>query len=468
MRTKKTLPILEKLEFIDIGSEGQSVAKHEGMAVFVRNAVPGDIADVQLTRKKNKFAEGNAIHFHNYSEKRTEPKCEHFGVCGGCKWQYMKYEEQLAFKQNQVQNQLVRIGKLDIPEISTIIGSKEEYYYRNKLEFTFSNKMWLTDEQIRSKVEFANRNALGFHVPGLFDKVIDITECHLQAEPSNSIRLEIKKFALENNISFFDIREQIGSLRNLIIRTSSTGELMVIVVFHAMEDSNELLLKHISKKFPQITSLMYVINGKRNDTISDLEILNYSGAECIYEEMEGLKFRISPKSFYQTNSAQAYQLYKVAREFADLKGSELVYDLYTGTGTIANFVAKNAKKVIGVEFIDAAIADAKLNSQLNKITNTEFFAGDMKNVLNDEFVKQNGKPDVIITDPPRAGMHDDVVKKIAELGPSKIIYVSCNPSTQARDLILLNEKYKVTSVQPVDMFPHTAHVENVVKLERKA
>jgi 23S rRNA (uracil1939-C5)-methyltransferase len=402
------------------------------------------------------------------SEKRTDPLCEHFGVCGGCKWQYMKYEDQLAFKQKQVHNQLVRIGKLDIPPILSIIGSKNVYYYRNKLEFTFSNKMWLTEEQIGSKKEFGNRNALGFHIPGLFDKVLDIDHCYLQAEPSNSIREEIKRYALENELSFFDLRQQTGLLRTLIIRTSSLGQTMVILVFHADEkETIEKMLGHLSNKFPQITSLQYVINPKRNDTIADLDVHLFSGEDCIYESMEGLKFRISPKSFYQTNSQQAYELYRVARDFAGLKGNEIVYDLYTGTGTIANFIAKNATKVVGIEYVEAAIEDAKINARLNGIHNTSFYAGDMKDVLNDGFVKENGRPDVIITDPPRAGMHEDVVKKINELSPEKIIYVSCNPATQARDLGLLKDNYAITHVQPVDMFPHTAHVENVVRLERK-
>ena len=468
MKNKKPLPLIEKLELTDTGTEGQSIGKHNGMAVFVKNAVPGDVADVQLTRKKNKYAEGKAVHFHKLSEKRTDPLCEHFGVCGGCKWQYMKYEDQLAFKQKQVHNQLVRIGKLDIPPILSIIGSKNVYYYRNKLEFTFSNKMWLTEEQIGSKKEFGNRNALGFHIPGLFDKVLDIDHCHLQAEPSNSIREGIKRYALENELSFFDLRQQTGLLRTLIIRTSSLGQTMVILVFHADEkETIEKMLGHLSNKFPQITSLQYVINPKRNDTIADLDVHLFSGEDCIYESMEGLKFRISPKSFYQTNSQQAYELYRVARDFAGLKGNEIVYDLYTGTGTIANFIAKNATKVVGIEYVEAAIEDAKINARLNGIHNTSFYAGDMKDVLNDGFVKENGRPDVIITDPPRAGMHEDVVKKINELSPEKIIYVSCNPATQARDLGLLKDNYAITHVQPVDMFPHTAHVENVVRLERK-
>jgi 23S rRNA (uracil1939-C5)-methyltransferase len=466
-KNRKPLPIIEKLELIDTGSEGQSVGRSDGMAVFVKNAVPGDIADIQLTRKKNKYAEGKAIHFHKFSEKRADPLCIHFGVCGGCKWQNMKYEEQLQFKQKQVHNALVRIGHLDIPPIQPIIGSKEVYYYRNKLEFTFSNKMWLTEEQIRSKAEFSSRNALGFHIPGLFDKVMDVQECHLQAGPSNVIRESVKRFALQHNLSFFDIREQSGLLRNLIIRTASTGEVMVIVVFHHEEENNKKLLGHLALSFPQITSLMYVINGKRNDTISDLEVHNHSGASFIHEKMEDLTFRISPKSFYQTNSLQAYELYKVAREFAGIQPGDTVYDLYTGTGTIANFVARQAKKAVGIEYVEAAIEDARINSGLNGITNTAFFAGDMKNVLSDELAAAQGRPDVIITDPPRAGMAGEVVQKMLDLAPRTIVYVSCNPATQARDLEWMKEQYTITHVQPVDMFPHTAHVENVVRLVRK-
>ncbi len=470
---KKVLPILENISVIDASSDGQAVGRMDDVVVFIKDAVPGDVVDVQVTRKKNKFREGKAIKIHSYSEKRTAPVCSHFGVCGGCKWQSMDYQWQLFYKQKQVSDALTRIAKIDLPEIQKIIPSEKVYHYRNKLEFTFSNKKWLTLEQVNDKsIAFGDgndeitRNALGFHIPGMFDKILDIDTCYLQEEPSNAIRNEIRTFALANQFTFFDLREQIGFLRNIIIRSTSSGEWMLIVVFH-YEDMSliEKILNHLSEKFPQITSLQYVINSKKNDTISDLDIKVFKGNDSIYENMEGLKFKIGPKSFYQTNSEQAYQLYKVTREFAGISPSDVVYDLYTGTGTIANFVAHQAKKVVGVEYVPAAIDDAKINSQLNNITNTSFYAGDMKDVLNNDFVNKNGKPDIIITDPPRAGMHDDVTNKILEIEPLKIVYVSCNPATQARDLQLLDAKYKVTKVQPVDMFPQTHHVENVVLLE---
>lgn len=464
---RETNKIWQNIVVSDTGSEGHSVGRHGDIVVFIEGAIPGDVVDVEVKKKKSNYAEAKVVAFHQYSSKREKPVCTHFGTCGGCKWQNMNYESQLFYKEKQVADALKRVGKIELPEIQPIISSAKKYHYRNKLEFTFSNKKWLTWDQINSGQEF-ERNALGFHIPKMFDKILDIDECFLQEEPSNSIRLEVKKYALENNLSFFDMREQVGFLRTLIIRTSSTGEVMTIFTFHNEDKENrEKLLEHISKKFPQITSLMYVINPKRNDTISDLDIQLYKGNPYIFEQMEGLKFKIGPKSFYQTNSEQAYELYKVARNYAELKGDELVYDLYTGTGTIANFVARQAKKVIGVEYISAAIEDAKENSKENKISNTLFFAGDMKDVLNDEFIKQNGKPDVTITDPPRAGMHEDVVKKIIEIAPKTVVYVSCNPATQARDIALMDATYKVTAIQPVDMFPHTHHVENVVKLERR-
>jgi 23S rRNA (uracil1939-C5)-methyltransferase len=443
--------------------------------IFIKGAVPGDIVDVQITRKKSKYREANTIAIKQASEKRVEPVCIHFGTCGGCKWQNMSYEWQLFYKQKQVTDALTRLAKIELPEIQKILPSKKIYFYRNKLEFTFSNKKWLTIEQINDKsISFGDetgditRNALGFHIPGMFDKILDIEKCHLQEEPSNAIRNEIKKYALTNKLTFFDLREQTGLLRNIIIRSTSTDEWMLIVSFFYNDKENiEKLLNYISDKFPQITSLQYVINSKKNDTISDLEIISYKGDDSIYENMEGLKFKIGPKSFYQTNSEQAYELYKVTRDFASIKNTDIVYDLYTGTGTIANFVAHQAKKVVGVEYVPAAIEDAKINSQINNITNTSFFAGDMKDVLNDAFINENGKPDVIITDPPRAGMHDDVTKKILEIEPEKIVYVSCNPATQARDLQMLDAKYKVIKVQPVDMFPQTHHVENVVLLEKR-
>lgn len=472
---KKPLPILSNVTVMDASSDGQSVARTEEYVIFIKGAVPGDVVDVQITRKKSKFREGKAVAIHSYSDKRVASVCTHFGTCGGCKWQNMDYTWQLFYKQKQVNDALTRLVKIELPEIQKIIPSKKIYHYRNKLEFTFSNKKWLTEEQIQDKsLAFGegegeiSRNALGFHIPGAFDKILDIDTCHLQEEPSNAIRNEIKKYAFENNLTFFDLREQIGLLRNIIIRSTSTGEWMLIVSFHYDDKENIVkLLNHISEKFPQITSLQYVINSKRNDTIGDLDIQLFKGNDSIYEKMDNLKFKIGPKSFYQTNSDQAYELYKITRDFANIKSNEVVYDLYTGTGTIANFVAHQAKKVVGIEYVPAAIEDAKINSDINNITNTSFYAGDMKDVLNNDFINANGKPDVIITDPPRAGMHDDVTNKILEIEPNRIVYVSCNPATQARDLQLLDSKYKVTKVQPVDMFPQTHHVENVVLLERK-
>lgn len=465
---KKTLPLLEKVSVIDAGTEGQAIGRVEDVVVFIKDAVPGDVVDVQLTRKKNKYREGKAVKLHHASEKRTTPVCSHFGVCGGCKWQNMDYSWQLFYKQKQVNDALTRLAKIDLPEISTIKASEKVYNYRNKLEFTFSNKKWLTPEQIGTDADFGNRNGLGFHIPGLFDKVLDIDQCHLQEEPSNAIRNAVRSYALEHQLPFFDIREQLGLLRNMIVRSTSTGEWMVIIAFY-YDDKPVIagLLDHLAGLFPQISSLQYVINPKKNDTIGDLDIKVYKGNDSIYEEMEGLKFKIGPKSFYQTNSEQAYILYSVTRDFAGIQPHEVVYDLYTGTGTIANFVARQAKKVVGVEYVPAAIEDAKINSNLNKIDNTVFYAGDMKDVLNDAFIRDNGKPDVLITDPPRAGMHEDVTRKILEMEPARIVYVSCNPSTQARDLQMLDEKYRVTKVQPVDMFPQTHHVENVVLLEKR-
>ena len=465
--TKKNLPVLERVTISDAGAEGQAVAKVDDLVVFVQGAIPGDVVDVQLTKKKKNYAEGRVTNVHTFSDKRSDPFCEHFGVCGGCKWQNMDYQWQIHYKQKQVLDNLTRIGKIELPELTPICGSVKQKYYRNKLEFTFSNKMWLTTEEMQSGEIFSVRNALGFHIPKMFDKILDIKNCYLQAEPSNSIRLALKAFAVKNNLTFYDIREHKGLLRNVIIRTTSTNELMIIVCFGEDDKAGVVLvMQFLQQQFPSVTSLMYTINLKMNDTISDQVIETFSGRDHILEEMEGLKFRISPKSFYQTNSDQAYELYKITRDFAGLKGTELVYDLYTGTGTIANFIAKHAKRVVGVEYIDDAIADAKINSQLNGITNTSFFAGDIKDVLNDQFIQTNGRPDVIITDPPRNGMHEDVVKKILEIAPDRIVYVSCNPATQARDLALLGTNYKVKRIQPVDMFPQTHHVENVVLLEK--
>lgn len=468
-KNKKPLPILEKTLITGIAAEGKAVARHSDWVIFIPFVVPGDVVDIQLTRKKNSYAEGKAVHFHEYSSQRTEAFCEHYGVCGGCKWQILPYSEQIRYKQQQVVDNLTRIGKIELPEIMPILGSEKNRFYRNKLEFTFSNKSWMTEEEIRSGTAIENRNALGFHIPGMFDKVLDIRKCWLQDDISNQIRNEIKAFALQNDYAFFDLRNQSGLMRNIIIRTSSTGEVMLIVVFFEDDrEKREALLNHITGKFSAITSLIYIINEKANDTITDREIHVFKGNSFIYEEMEGLKFKIGPKSFYQTNSEQAYNLYRVARDFAGLTGNELVYDLYTGTGTIANFIARQARRVIGIEYVPEAIEDARINSGINGIDNTLFFAGDMKDILNEEFIKTYGRPDVIITDPPRAGMHDDVIETILSAEPYKIVYVSCNPATQARDLNLLGQKYRVSRVQPVDMFPHTQHVENVVLLENPA
>lgn len=467
-RKKKELPLIENVEIVDVAAEGKAIAKVDDLVVFIPYVVPGDVIDLQITRKKNKYAEGKPVRFISYSPNRTEAFCEHFGICGGCKWQVLPYAEQLKYKQKQVEDNLTRIGKIELPDIHHILGSEKTQFYRNKLEFTFSNKKWLTLEQINSGESFDNMNALGFHIPGMFDKVLDIDKCWLQEDISNQIRNFIRQYCYDKNYTFFDLRNRGGLMRNLIVRTSTTGELMVIVVFYDDEkDQQQDLLTAVATEFPQITSLLYIVNQKANDTITDQEVLVWKGNDCIYEEMEGLKFKIGPKSFYQTNSEQAYNLYKIARDFANLSGDELVYDLYTGTGTIANFVASKAKKVVGIEYVEDAILDARVNSQINKIDNTLFYAGDMKDILTQDFINEHGRPDVIITDPPRAGMHDDVIKTILFAEPDRIVYVSCNPATQARDLSLLDEKYKVERVQPVDMFPHTHHVENVVLLAKK-
>lgn len=467
-RKKKELPLIENVEIVDVAAEGKAIAKVDDLVVFIPYVVPGDVIDLQITRKKNKYAEGKPVRFISYSPNRTEAFCEHFGICGGCKWQVLPYAEQLKYKQKQVEDNLTRIGKIELPDIHHILGSEKTQFYRNKLEFTFSNKKWLTLEQINSGESFDNMNALGFHIPGMFDKVLDIDKCWLQEDISNQIRNFIRQYCYDKNYTFFDLRNRGGLMRNLIVRTSTTGELMVIVVFYDDEkEQQEDLLTAVATEFPQITSLLYIVNQKANDTITDQDVLVWKGNDCIYEEMEGLKFKIGPKSFYQTNSEQAYNLYKIARDFANLSGDELVYDLYTGTGTIANFVASKAKKVVGIEYVEDAILDARVNSQINKIDNTLFYAGDMKDILTQDFINEHGRPDVIITDPPRAGMHDDVIKTILFAEPDRIVYVSCNPATQARDLSLLDEKYKVGRVQPVDMFPHTHHVENVVLLAKK-
>jgi 23S rRNA (uracil1939-C5)-methyltransferase len=457
---------ISNVEIIDIAEEGKGVAKHDNLVLFIERAVPGDIVDVELQRKKKNFAEGKIAEVKKPSEYRIDPFCSHFGVCGGCKWQHMTYDSQLKFKEQYVGNALSRIGKVDVSAMEPILGSEQTEYYRNKLEYTFSNKRWLTSlDEIEPN---DSMDALGFHVPGRFDKILTVDHCYLQQDPSNDIRNTVFQFAKDNFMSFYDLREHQGALRNLIIRTSSTGELMVIVVFAYPEEGQiDMLMSFINDEFPQITSLLYIVNQKRNDTIFDQDIHVYAGRDFIYEEMEGLKFKVGPKSFYQTNSRQAYELYKITREFADLKGDELVYDLYTGAGTIANFVARSAKEVVGVEYVPSAIEDAKINSETNGIQNTKFYAGDMKDVLTSDFISEHGKPDVVITDPPRAGMHPDVVNRILEMESEKIVYVSCNAATQARDLESLTTKYEVVRIKPVDMFPHTQHVENVVLLKLK-
>ena len=470
-RKKKELPLLEKITITDVAAEGKALAKVNDLVVFVPYVVPGDVVDLQVKRKKNHYAEAVAVKFHEYSPVRAVPFCQHYGICGGCKWQCLPYTEQIKYKQKQVTDNLTRIGKIELPEISPIIGSEKTEFYRNKLEFTFSNKRWLTEEEVKEDVKYDQMNAVGFHIPGAFDKVLAIDKCWLQDDISNQIRNAIRDYAYEHNYSFFNLRSQEGMLRNLMIRTSSTGELMVLLQCKIVEESEMDLMKQllafVAERFPQITSLLYVVNNKCIDTINDLEVMVFKGNDHIFEEMEGLRFKIGAKSFYQTNSGQAYNLYKVARNFAGLTGKELVYDLYIGTGTIANFVSRQAKKVIGIEYVPEAIEDAKVNSAINGIDNTLFYAGDMKDILTQEFINQHGRPDVIITDPPRAGMHDDVINTILFAEPQRIVYVSCNPATQARDLSLLDAKYKVMAVQPVDMFPHTHHVENVVLLEKR-
>ncbi len=468
MGRKKKLPFYEKVKIEDVGAEGKALSRINNVVIFTKHAVPGDVVDLQVTRKRKKYQEAIITKIHQFSENRTEAFCEHFGVCGGCKWQFLPYDQQLFYKQKQVEDQLLRIGKVEIPELLPILGSEKNTFYRNKLEFTFSNKRWLTDEEVQSDKSINDFNSLGFHVPGLFDKVIKINKCWLQPAPSNEIRNFIFDYASKHRLQFFDIKQKVGFLRTLIIRTTSTGEIMVIVSFFKEDkQEREMLLQSLMNAFPEITSLMYVINPKGNDTITDLNVELFNGREYIVEEMEGLKFKIGPKSFYQTNSWQAHELYKVARNFAGLTGNEVVYDLYTGTGTIANFIAGDARKVVGIEYVPEAIDDARENSELNHIVNTDFISGDLKDVLNEEFSYNYGRPDVVITDPPRAGMHGDVVKALLEMLPDKIVYVSCNPATQARDISLMSEFYQVSKVQPVDMFPHTHHVENVVLLTKK-
>ena len=470
MRKKNKRVVFENITVIGTGTKGKTIGKApDGRVIFINNAVPGDVAYIQTTKKRKAYFEGTAIHFHTLSDKRVSPKCEHFGLCGGCKWQHMGYEHQLQFKQDEVINNLKRIGHLELPEITPILGSAKQYMYRNKMEFSFSDSRWLTLDEINSKQQITDKNALGFHIPGMWDKILDIKKCHLQRDPSNAIRLAVKDFSTKNGLSFFNPRNQYGQLRTLMIRTSSKGEVMVLVQFFENNtEKRKLLLDYLAAKFPGITSLLYVINTKQNDSIYDQEVVCYTGRNHIFEEMEGLKFKINAKSFYQTNSQQAYELYKITREFAGLSGNELVYDLYTGTGTIAQFIAKKAKKVVGIEAVPEAINDAKANAILNKIDNVDFFAGDMKKIFNENFIANNGTPDVIVTDPPRDGMHKDVVRQILNIAAAKVVYVSCNSATQARDLELMKDMYEITKVQSVDMFPQTHHVENVVLLEKKA
>lgn len=469
MGRKKKPQIFEQVEVFDAAARGKSVAKApDGRVIFLNNAVPGDIVDVQTGKKRKAYYEGKIIKFHKYSDKRVEAPCQHFEYCGGCKWQNMDYQWQLHYKQNEVSNNLTRIGHLDLPEVSPILGCEEIYFYRNKMEFSFSSNRWLTPEEILSQDEdLGSRNALGFHISGMWDKILDIEKCYLQEDPSNQIRNNIKAFAEKNELSFYNPRNQEGLLRTMMIRISSTGEIMLVIqFFENNQEKRELLLDHLIATFPQITSLQYIINSKGNDSIYDQEVVCYHGEDHIFEQMEGLKFKINAKSFYQTNSKQAYELYKLTREFADLTGDELVYDLYTGTGTIAQFVAKAAKKVIGVESVPEAIQDAKDNATNNKVDNVEFYVGDMKEVFTSEFIAKHGQPDVVITDPPRDGMHKKVVDQLLSIQAKRIVYVSCNSATQARDLALMKEDYKILKTQAVDMFPQTHHVENIVLLER--
>lgn len=470
-RKKKSLPVLENITITDYAAEGKALARVNELVVFVPFAVPGDVVDLQVRRKKHSYCEAEIIRFIKYSERRVKPFCQHFGICGGCKWQNISYDEQLRMKQKQVYDQLTRIGKVNLPEFNQILGSVKTQGYRNKLEFGCSNRRWLTQDEIASGSDFTQMNAVGFHITGAFDKILPIEKCWLMDDLQNKIRNAIRDYAYEHDIVFYDVRRQCGLLRDIMVRNSDTGEWMVLIQFHYEKDEDEViaknLLQHIADSFPEITSLLYVNNQKGNDTFNDLNIEVFKGNDYIYETMDGLTFKVGAKSFYQTNTKQAYHLYSVVRDFANLTGNELVYDLYTGTGTIANFVSRYAKRVIGIEYVPEAIEDAKINSEINNISNTLFFAGDMKDILTESFISENGTPDIIITDPPRAGMHPDVVQTIIKTAPKRIVYVSCNPATQARDLSLLDDLYEVVAVQPVDMFPHTPHVENVVLLNRR-
>ena len=469
-RKKQNYPLIEGLEITTLAAEGKAMGRWNDQVVFVPMTVPGDVVDVQIRVKRRRFMEGFVVNYRKHSDLKSKPFCAHFGVCGGCKWQNLPYEEQLRFKTEQVHDQLTRIGKIELPEIRPCLGSAQTQFYRNKLEYTFADRRWMTYEEIADAGrEITPEPALGFHIPNMFDKVLDIEKCWLQADPSNAIRLEIKRFCVEHGYTFYHAREHTGLMRNIVIRTASTGEIMLIVVFANNDKERiEALMSHLKATFPEITSLIYMVNTKWNDSLGDQEPILYAGKDHILEQMEGLKFKVGPKSFYQTDSEQAYELYKVARDFADLKPEDTLYDLYTGTGTIANFCASRCKKVVGIEYVPEAIEDAKVNSEINRIDNTVFYAGDMKAVLSDRFVAENGRPDVIILDPPRAGVDEPVIDVILRAAPERIVYVSCNPATQARDLALMDGMYHVEAVQPVDMFPHTHHVENVVKLVKRA
>lgn len=469
MGRKRKKITIEKVTIEDAGAKGKSITRLEnGLVLFVEGAVPGDVCDVLVHKKRKSFLEGKPIKFHSYSDKRIEPKCEHFGLCGGCKWQFMDYKHQLKYKQKEVVDSLTRIGGIDIPEVSNILGCNQEFYYRNKMDYAFTNRRWITKQESESEKEIKHRNGAGFRVAGFWDKVIDINDCHLQAEPTNKIRKAARDYAIKNKLDFFDIAQKEGFLRNLTIRMSSNGQIMVLLqFFYEDKDKREGLLNYLGSNFPEITSLLYTINNKGNESIFDLDIITFKGGDFIYEEMEGLKFKIGPKSFYQTNSLQAYELYKLTREFAQISKEDVVYDLYTGTGTIAQFVAKQAKKVIGIESVPEAIAAAKENAENNEIDNCNFYVGDMKEIFTEKFIEDNGKPDIIITDPPRDGMHKNVIGQLLDVHPNRIVYVSCNPATQARDLSLMNEHYKVVKSQAVDMFPQTYHVENIVLLEKR-
>jgi len=465
-RKRRKQVVFENIPVIDAGAKGKSIAKApDGRVIFVDNAVPGDVVDIRTGRKRKAYFEGTAIRFHSFSEKRTEPACSHFEHCGGCKWQHMAYPHQLAYKEKEVLNNLQRIGQIELPEATPILGAEKHYFYRNKMEFSFSSRRWLTFEEIESTEEIADKNACGFHIAGMWDKILDIDHCHLQEAPSNEIRNFIKQYGIEHGLAFFDPKESTGFLRTMMLRIAATGEIMLVIQFYQEnQEDREQLLQAVADRFPEITSLQYVINSKGNDTLYDQDIHLFKGRDHIFEEMEGLRFKIGPKSFYQTNSSQAYELYKITRDFAHIKPTEVVYDLYTGTGTIAQFVARQAAKVIGIESVPEAIEDAKINAAYNHIDNVAFYAGDMKEVLNDAFIEQHGRPDVIITDPPRDGMHKNVVANILKMAPKRIVYVSCNAATQARDLSLMKHAYTLTKTQAVDMFPQTHHVENVVLL----